>query len=120
MDLDMCESLYTDGTATPPFWTYRHSENVVPGEDCTFSSHAVSGLAFAPASGTFPSAYAGAFFIADYARDCIWMMRAGPGGVPDPATLQNFGEQSPTPVDLEFGPTATSTTSTSPGERSAR
>ena len=58
---------------------------------------------FAPASGTFPSAYAGAFFIADYARDCIWTMRAGPGGVPDPATLQNFGEQSPTPVDLEFG-----------------
>ena len=104
MDLDMCESLYTDGTATPPFWTYRHNENVVPGEDCPFSSHAVSGLAFAPASGTFPSAYAGAFFIADYARDCIWMMRAGPGGVPDPATLQNFAEQSPTPVDLEFGP----------------
>ena len=104
MDLNMCESLYTDGTATPPFWTYRHSEQVVPGEDCTFSSHAISGLAFAPASGTFPSAYAGAFFIADYSRDCIWMMRAAPGGVADPATLQNFAEQSQTPVDLEFAP----------------
>jgi glucose/arabinose dehydrogenase/PKD repeat protein len=104
MDLDLCENLYTEGTATPPFWTYRHADFVTPGENCPHTSHAVSGLAFAPASGTFPSAYGGAFFVADYARDCIWVMRAGAGGVPDSSTLQNFAQVSPTPVDLEFGP----------------
>ena len=29
-------------------------------------------------------------------------MQAGPGGVPDPATVQNFAQGSSTPVDLEF------------------
>jgi glucose/arabinose dehydrogenase/PKD repeat protein len=105
LDLNLCETLYTEGSALPPWWAYKHAVPVVNGETCTNTSHATSGLAFAPASGNFPPAYAGAFFFADYARDCIWMMQAGPGGVPNPATVQNFAQSSPTPVDLEFGPT---------------
>ena len=102
LDLDLCETLYAAGTALPPFWAYKHTVPVVPGETCPNTSHASSGLAFAPASGNFPASYAGAFFFADYARDCIWVMQAGPGGVPDPATVQNFAQGSSTPVDLEF------------------
>ncbi|MGH2979230.1 MAG: DUF7594 domain-containing protein [Solirubrobacterales bacterium] len=102
LDLDLCETLYAGGTAQPPFWAYKHSVPVVPGETCPNTSHASSGLAFAPPSGSFPASYAGAFFFADYSRDCIWVMRPGAGGVPDPATVQNFAQGSPTPVDLEF------------------
>ena len=102
LDLNLCETLYADGTALPPWWAYKHAVPVVPGETCPNTSHASSGLAFAPASGNFPASYAGAFFFADYSRDCIWVMRAGPGGVPDPSTVQNFAQGSPTPVDLEF------------------
>ena len=105
LDLDLCETLYAGGTAQPPFWAYKHSVPVVNGETCPNTSHASSGLAFAPASGNFPASYAGAFFFADYARDCIWVMQAGPGGVPNPATVANFAQGSSAPVDLEFGPT---------------
>jgi glucose/arabinose dehydrogenase len=105
LDLNLCETLYAEGSALPPFYAYKHAVPVVEGETCPNTSHASSGLAFAPSSGNFPSSYAGAFFFADYARDCIWVMQAGAGGVPNTATVQNFAQGSPTPVDLEFGPT---------------
>ena len=37
------------------------------------------------AGGTYPDAYNGALFFADYSRNCIWAMRAGADGLPDPA-----------------------------------
>ena len=106
LDLDLCEILYAAGTALPPVLGLQahgpgRSRRDLPRTRAT----PALGLAFAPASGNFPASYAGAFFFADYARDCIWVMQAGADGVPDPATVQNFAQGSPTPVDLEFGPT---------------
>ena len=66
-DLDICEDLYDEVTATSaPFWAYDHEQPVVPGEDCAVSQSSgepagnqISGLAFYPASGSFPPPSAG-------------------------------------------------------------
>ncbi|HEX6228798.1 MAG TPA: PQQ-dependent sugar dehydrogenase, partial [Solirubrobacterales bacterium] len=49
LELDVCEALYAeepDGSS-PPLFHYSHGEEVVPGDECPFSSgSAVSGMAF--------------------------------------------------------------------------
>src|SRR5262249_34657053 len=37
-------------------------------------------------------------------RDCIWVMRAGANGLPDPSNIQSFVMPAEDPVDLEIGP----------------
>jgi Glucose/sorbosone dehydrogenases len=105
-NLTLCESLYTGAGQTAPYYSYHHSADVVPGENCGSGGDAVSGLAFYPGSGaSYPPAYAGALFFADYSRGCIWAMRpSSPGGLPDPANLEAFGQAAASPVDLEVGP----------------
>ncbi|GIG89314.1 PQQ-dependent sugar dehydrogenase [Plantactinospora endophytica] len=107
-NLNLCETLYSGAGQTAPYYTYHHSAAVVPGENCGSGGDAVSGLAFYPGSGgSYPAAYAGALFFADYSRGCIWAMRAStPGGLPDPANLQAFGQAAAGPVDLAIGPGA--------------
>ncbi len=105
LDLDLCESLYASGGATPPYWAYHHGDEIVPGENCQEQQGAaVSGLAFAPATGSFPDTYDGALFFSDHSRECIWVLRADANGLPDPATTQAFGQAAGFPVDLDFGP----------------
>ena len=41
-------------------------------------------------TGPFPDTYDDALFFADYSRDCIWIVRAGAGGVPDFSTVATF------------------------------
>ena len=53
---------------------------------------------------SFPAAWDNALFFADYSRDCIWAMRAGANGLPDPATVQTFDLDASNPVSLEVGP----------------
>ncbi|MEO3741902.1 PQQ-dependent sugar dehydrogenase [Plantactinospora sp. B5E13] len=105
-NLNLCESLYTGAGQTAPYYTYHHSAAVVPGENCGSGGDAVSGLAFYPGSGgSYPSTYAGALFFADYSRGCIWAMRPPvPGGLPNPANLEAFGQAASGPVDLALGP----------------
>jgi glucose/arabinose dehydrogenase len=105
-NLDICERLYTD-TARPvraPFYTYNHSATVVPGEACPTGSSAIAGLAFTPAATSYPASYSGALFFADNTRDCIWVMRAGAGGLPSTSTISTFAAGAANPVDLTFGP----------------
>jgi glucose/arabinose dehydrogenase/PKD repeat protein len=106
LDLDLCESLYAEGSASPPYWAYRHDREIVTGEACDETAgSAVSGLAFAPLSGgSFPASYAGALFFADHSRQCIWAIPADANGLPDPANVQAFAQQASFPVDLEIGP----------------
>jgi glucose/arabinose dehydrogenase/PKD repeat protein len=107
LDLDLCETLYAAGSsaASPPYWGYRHGQEVVTGENCfEQQGSALSGLAFAPAAGTFPAAYAGALFFSDHSRQCIWAMRANADGTPNPATREAFAQDADFPVDLVFGP----------------
>jgi PKD repeat protein len=78
----------------------------VSGESCPTGGSALSGLAFHPVSGgTYPAAYAGALFFADYVRKCIWAMRPStPGGLPAPGNRIVFVAGAANPVDLATGP----------------
>jgi len=102
LGLNICRDLYTAGTVVPPLYTYNHSAKVA-GESCPVGSSAVSGVTFYE-GGTFPPAYRGAMFFADYARNCIWVMFPNADGTPNPSTRQVFVDGASTPVDLEIGP----------------
>lgn len=102
--LDLCRSLYQrPATVTAPLYAYARGEAIAPGEACATGGNTVSGLAFYR-GGDYPSAYAGALFFADYARDCIWWMRAGADGRPDPAQRATFAVGTDSVTDLEIGP----------------
>jgi glucose/arabinose dehydrogenase/PKD repeat protein len=103
-NLNICANLYGEsGAASDPFYTYNHSARVVPGETCPTGSSSTAGLAFYN-GGNYPSQYNGSLFFADYSRDCIWVMFAGAGGLPDPANRATFGAAAANPVDLQIGP----------------
>ncbi|GIG60373.1 hypothetical protein Lfu02_47450 [Longispora fulva] len=104
-NLNLCESLYTAGGVTAPYYAYNHASQVVPGETCPTGGSAVSGLAFYPGSGgAYPAEYRNALFFADYSRGCIWSMGAGADGLPDPTKIKTFAAGAANPVDLEIGP----------------
>jgi glucose/arabinose dehydrogenase len=90
-DLTLCENLYAAGTGAvkAPYFAYHHTAKVVSGETCGTGSSSMSGLAFYP-GGNYPADYDGALFFADYSRKCIWAMRPGTGGLPDPADIVTF------------------------------
>ena len=52
----------------------------------------------------YPTAYEDALFFADYSRNCIWVMRRGANGLPNPSTIETFVSGAGNPVDLEIGP----------------
>src|SRR5262249_5491185 len=97
-DLNLCESLYSAGTATPPYYTYNHADHVDPSESCSTGSSSISGMSFYP-SGPFPDTYDGALFFADYSRKCIWVMRKGANGLPDPPPIQAFDQGAAPPTN---------------------
>jgi glucose/arabinose dehydrogenase len=107
LGLTLCENLYAEPSATtPPFFYYGHGAGVYPGDSCPRQEgSAVSGSVFY-VSGAFPPEYDGAFFFADSVRGCIYVMRAGEDGKPDPATTTAFlGKGGRYPgIDLEVGP----------------
>ena len=102
-NLSICETLYGVGEATPPYYAYNHNAKVVPGESCPSGSSSLAGMRFYRGS-NFPLAYRDALFFADYSRDCIWAMRAGADGLPDPSTIETFDAGASNPVWLEVGP----------------
>ena len=55
-------------------------------------------------SGSYPTAYNGGLFFADYTRDCIWFMPAGTGGRPNAGQVTKFIEGAANPVYLTIGP----------------
>jgi glucose/arabinose dehydrogenase len=100
--LNLCKQLYnTPGSVTPPLFTYSHTADVVPGENCTAAGSSISGLAFYQ-GGAYPAAYKGALFFADYSRRCTWVMFEK-NGQPDPSTVTSFLNNND-PVNLEIGP----------------
>jgi glucose/arabinose dehydrogenase len=103
-NLNLCENLYAQaGAVTAPYYTYNHGGQVVQGEACPTGSSSISGMAFETTS-NYPAAYDGALFFADYSRDCIWAMRRGTNGDPDPAQRVTFASAAANPVDLKIGP----------------
>lgn len=100
----VCETLYSQGGVTAPFYTYRQSEKFLPGGDCPSLTAASNGGVAFYRGGSYPDAYDNALFFMDYPRSCLMVMRAGADGRPDRSTLAEFSTQVPNPVDLEVGP----------------
>jgi glucose/arabinose dehydrogenase len=107
--LNLCTSLYNAGTATPPYFSYNHGQDVVAGDACPTvgspgaNGTVISALAFYQ-SGSYPSSYNGALFFGDHSRNCIWAMMPGSSGLPDPTTIKTMIQSAANPVDLELGP----------------
>lgn len=102
LDLPLCESLYAERSASEPYFTYPRTSTVA-GESCPTGSSSVSGVQI-PASATYPGRYDGALFFSDFSRQCIWVMKVGDDGLPDPDRVQPFLESAASPVDLLTGP----------------
>jgi PKD repeat protein len=107
LNVNICENLYAEepnGTSSP-YFAYAHTASVVAGDNCTLDAgNAITSLAFAPATTSFPAAYRNALFFGDFARNCIWVMYPGANGLPDPATKQLFAHDAPDAIDFQFGP----------------
>ena len=105
--LDQCKNLYAAGAGAvaTPFFSYNHQATLGSGDTCRTGSSAISGLAFYP-GGNYPASYDGALFFGDYARSCIWVMKTGANGVPDPSTVTTFVPSSadPDPVSIQVDP----------------
>jgi len=77
-NLNICENLYSAGAGavTAPYFTYKHSDKIVPNEACGTGSSSSSGVQFY-AGTTYPAQYRGALFFTDYSRNCVWAMKPG-------------------------------------------
>jgi glucose/arabinose dehydrogenase len=100
-NLTMCESLYGTGQ-NAPYYAYNHSASVAAGDGCPTGLSSVTGIAFESTS-NYPAAYDGALFFADSTRGCIWAMRQGTNGQPDPANITPFVTGANTPVQVLTG-----------------
>jgi glucose/arabinose dehydrogenase len=106
LDLNLCENLYAagSGAVTEPIYTYNHGADVVAGDGCARADgSALTGITMAPDNGTFPDTYDGALFIADAIRSCVWTLREGASGQPNPATISRFAS-SVRATEMEFSP----------------
>ena len=110
LQLPLCTSL-ADDDVTPPVYQYPHHQAFVEGGDCAWSAGAsVSGIAFHGADGGYPARYDGSLFFSDYSLGCIFAMRAGKDGAPDPRSVELFARPAATdaqaggPVELQTGP----------------
>jgi glucose/arabinose dehydrogenase len=112
-NLNLCTSL-ASGDATAAYYPFRHGEPLYSGDPCeTSAGSSISGLAFYP-GGTYPAAYDGGLFFADFSRNCVWVMTTPSPGAGDPVVgsrtvflsaavdAQQIG--NPRPVDLQVGP----------------
>ena len=80
-NLSICENLYAAARASHSPTTRGTTARGVANETCPTGSSA-SGVAFYT-GGSYPG-YTGSLFFADYSRDCIWAMRTGGNGLPNP------------------------------------
>jgi glucose/arabinose dehydrogenase len=102
-NLNICERLYTAGGAVKAaYYAYDHGEKVVAGEACGTGVSSIAGLGFYE-GGPYPDSYDGALFFADNSRRCIWAMKKGANGLPDPARRSTFVAGAGGVVDLEIG-----------------
>lgn len=86
---------------TAPLFAYKHSATVPPGTGPGgfFTGCAISGGAFYPSSGgTFPAAYSGTYFFADYCSAFIARLDVANGNA-----AYSFGSVSGSPVDMLAG-----------------
>jgi hypothetical protein len=116
----LCETLYANPSqVSAPLFAYPHANapgydgRLFEGDACDPDpGSAIAGITFydltgVPAEAALPAGFDGALFFADAARGCVWTMREGLTGAPDPATVANFavrgGSEVFTPVDIVEG-----------------
>ena len=92
-----------------PFFTYPRVGPIAPEDPC-YPEPAltdIGGISFYEGS-NYPAAYRNSLFFADPIRGCIYVMKAGADGEPDPSTVTTFvsGKKafSFPGIDLEQGP----------------
>jgi glucose/arabinose dehydrogenase len=90
LDLPLCESLYTQGSATPPTDYYCHA-GTAPA--CQAGGGAISGVTFSAT---------GDLYFADYTRQAIYVKRLLPTG--DLGPIETWATEVGGPVDLRTGP----------------
>ena len=100
LNINLCESLYSAGTPVGPWFQYNHGADF---GTCGAGTSSPTGIAFYTGS-QFPSTYHNALFVADYARACIYVFRAGADGAPDPSTAAVFARHAGFPTDVQMGP----------------
>ncbi|HEY0637202.1 MAG TPA: PQQ-dependent sugar dehydrogenase [Pseudonocardiaceae bacterium] len=103
-NVTVCESLYSGGGHSTPYYAYNHAAKVVPTDPCPTGGSSVSGIAFEDGTSNYPAAYRGALFFADSSRGCIWAMQRGANGQPDPAAIVPFVTGVSAPVQVLTGP----------------
>jgi glucose/arabinose dehydrogenase len=101
-NLDLCESLYGMGQ-NAPYFNYNHTASVAAGDGCPTGGSSVSGIAFETTS-NYPAAFDGAMFFSDSSRGCIWAMRRGANGLPDPTNVTPLVTGVNIPVQVLTGP----------------
>ena len=115
LDVSLCETLYAEGSAARPYFTYEHGGDVARGDVATAGrsgvcpapnagGDSITALGFAPTTGNrYPGGYKGALFFGDYSRRCIWTMPIGANGLPDTNQISRFLVDA-APVQLVAGP----------------
>lgn len=106
-NLTSCETL-SQGSVDFPFFTYKHAEELAPGDGCGTNRSSITGVAFYTGN-SYPSTYKNALFIGDFSRNCIWYMRPDATGRPDVSTVKVFmrgvqGTDTGGPVQIITGP----------------
>ncbi|HRI87998.1 MAG TPA: PQQ-dependent sugar dehydrogenase, partial [Candidatus Hydrogenedentes bacterium] len=91
-NLPLLESLYAEGTATPPFYTYQH-----------VGGAAITGAEFYM-GGDYPPQYDGALFLGDHARGDLRVMFPDANGHPNPNSILTFIPNGLSVVDIQVGP----------------
>ncbi|WP_409490036.1 PQQ-dependent sugar dehydrogenase [Amycolatopsis sp. cmx-11-12] len=101
-NLNTCESLYTSGGQSAPYYAYNHNAKVVAGDACPTGGSSISGITFESGS-NYPAEYSGALFFSDSSRGCIWAMQTV-AGQPSPSRLVPFVTGVNVPVQVLTGP----------------
>ncbi len=92
LGLNVCDALYAGepSSTSKPFFNYSHGQSVVPDDECPIESGSAIGGISLYRGNQLSDKYKGALFFADAVRGCIWVMRAGEDGEPDPSTTERF------------------------------
>ena len=98
----ICQGLAASPAVQAPALTYTAGQPLFSGDTCqTASGSEVTGVAFA-GPGAYPASYAGALFLADRLRRCVWAVPVSASGQPSPrgASVPVLSAAS-NPVNLE-------------------
>ena len=103
-DFTICEQMYGTPATTGPWFAYQHGLSLEANDSCDPGGGVISAIEFYE-GGSYPAAYDGALFFADYSRGCIWVMFKHTNGELDRGSVQSFAENNVGyPVDLQVGP----------------